>query len=76
MYTGWAVARVLGVQSSTVRRAVARFWETGDYRRRSGQGRKRATAPRDDRFLRLTALRTCHFAAKFLKSELLGARHT
>jgi hypothetical protein len=32
-------------------RAVRRFQETGQYTRRPGSGRKRATTHRDDRFL-------------------------
>ncbi|KAK9718327.1 hypothetical protein QE152_g23207 [Popillia japonica] len=61
---------VLGVQSSTVSRAVARFRKTGDYRTKPGQGLKRVSTPRDD-----NCLRRRNFTAKFLKNMLLGARN-
>ena len=42
--------------------------------RRLGQGRKRKTSQRDDRFLRLTVLRSRHCTAKMLQKEILAAR--
>ena len=42
--------------------------------RRLGQGRKRKTSQRDDRFLRLTVLRSRHCTAKMLQTEILTAR--
>lgn len=39
----------MDISSSVVSRAYNRYLETGDYQRRVGQGRRRATNPRDDR---------------------------
>ncbi|KAF2884458.1 hypothetical protein ILUMI_21724 [Ignelater luminosus] len=51
------VANLLGVNQSTLSRLARRLRETGDVRRRPGQGRKRADLARDDRFLTLNSLR-------------------
>ncbi|KAF2887211.1 hypothetical protein ILUMI_18962 [Ignelater luminosus] len=51
------VANLLGVNQSTISRLSKRLQETGDVRRRPGQGRKRATSAIDDRFLTLNSLR-------------------
>ncbi|RZC35811.1 hypothetical protein BDFB_011486, partial [Asbolus verrucosus] len=48
------VARAFGVEHSLIFRIVNRFRETGEYKRKPGQGRKRATTAVDDRFLRIT----------------------
>lgn len=69
------VANVLGVQQSTISRVVRRYTDTGHFSRREGQGRKRVTTAVDDRFLRLTALRTRHCTARMLKNDLLAARN-
>jgi transposase len=45
------VANAIGAPFITDHRAVRRFQETGQYTRRPGSGRKRATTLRDDRFL-------------------------
>jgi transposase len=68
------VARVLGVNHSTIVRLAQRHQETGSVDRRPGQGRRRVTSVRHDRFLRLTALRTRHCTARLLQSEMLAAR--
>jgi transposase len=68
------VARVLGVNHSTIVRLAQRHQETGSVDRRPGQGRRRVTSVRDDRFLRLTALRSRHCTARLLQSEMLAAR--
>ena len=68
------VARVLGVNHSTIVRLARRYHETGSVARRPGQGRRRVTSPWDDRFLHLTALRTRHCTAGLLQMELFGAR--
>jgi hypothetical protein len=44
-------ANAIGAPLTTVHRAVRRFQETGQYTRRPGSGRKRATTRREDRFL-------------------------
>jgi transposase len=68
------VSRVLGVNHSTIVRLAQRHQETGSVDRRPGQGRRRVTSVRDDRFLRLTALRSRHCTARLLQSEMLTAR--
>lgn len=69
------VANIIGVQQSTISRVVRRYRETGQYCRREGQGRRKITAAVDDRFLRVTALRTRHFTARMLQNDLLAARN-
>ena len=44
------VARTLGVPPSVVNRLWARYLETGNYNRRPGRGRLRATTDRQDRY--------------------------
>jgi transposase len=66
------VARVLGVNHSTIVRLAQRHQETGSVDRRPGQDRRRVTSVRDDRFLRLTALRTRHCTARLLQSEIVS----
>jgi transposase len=68
------VARVLGVNHSTIVRLTQRHQETGSVDRRPGQCRRRVTSVRDDRFLRLIALRTRHCTARLFQSEMLAAR--
>lgn len=67
------VANVIGVQQSTISRIVSRYRETGQCSRREGQGRRRITTAVDDRFLRVTALRTRHCTARMLQRDLLAA---
>lgn len=69
------VANVTGVHQSTISRVVRRYRETGQYSRREGQGRRRITTAVDDRFLRVTALRTRHCTARMLQHDLLAARN-
>lgn len=69
------VGRVLSVRQSTISKLVRRYRETGGYKRRPGQGRKRSTTAIDDRFLRLTALRIRHCTARQIKNELLTVRN-
>ncbi|CAH2267578.1 jg11867 [Pararge aegeria aegeria] len=47
------ISRDLCRTVSTIHRSIQRFRETGTYVRRAGQGRKRHTSCRDDRFIRL-----------------------
>ena len=67
------VARRFGVSPSAVSRAWRRFRETGQYTRRAGQGRRRATTPRQDRHLVLTARRLGFVNARSLQNELRRA---
>lgn len=68
------IAQMLGIHQSTVSHVVQRYDETGEYRRRPGQGRKRCTTQRDDRYVQLQALRNRTFTAPQLKNELLNTR--
>lgn len=64
-FTQREVATRLGVSQSVIQRAVERYRETGRYSRRPGQGRPRATTPRQDRYLRtLTARNRFHTAGQ------------
>ncbi|PSN42614.1 hypothetical protein C0J52_25205 [Blattella germanica] len=51
------IANILGVARSTVHDAIKRYQEIGEYSRRPGSGRPRATNNRDDRVIVLTMLR-------------------
>lgn len=68
------IAQMLRIHQSTVSRVVKRYEETVEYRRRPGQGRKRCTTQRDDRYVQLQALRNRKFTAPQLKNELLNTR--
>jgi len=50
------VVDMLGKSKSTIYRNVRRWRHTGEYVRRRGQGRKRSTTARDDRFIVLQTL--------------------
>jgi transposase len=69
------VARRLEINQSTVSRIAQRYQETGELKRRSGQGRKRVTSQADDRFVLLTSLRNRHLTAPQLQNELHNARN-
>lgn len=74
---GWSYARVgnsLGVSKSVVHRVVKRHRETGQYRRLRGQGRKRSTTARDDRFMILTALRNRFKGITGVRAEVQRTR--
>ena len=57
------VAHTLGMSPSGVNRLCAQYLETGNNNRRPGQGRLRATADVQDRYLRNIALRNRHSMA-------------
>lgn len=69
------VANSLGVSKSVVFRVVKRYRERDTYKRSPGQGRKRATTTRDDRFLALTALRNRFIRITGVRRELQRARN-
>lgn len=68
------IARRLRIHQSTVSRVIKRYNETGEYKRRPGQGRKRCTPPRDYQYLRIQCLRNRTLTAPHLKNELLITR--
>lgn len=69
------VARILGVNHSTISRLLERHRATGSHSRRHGQGRKRATNVRDDRFLRQNALRNRTATSSQLRNDLETVRN-
>lgn len=69
------VANDIGKHHSSISRMVRRFNETGSHDRRPGQGRKRCTNARDDRFLRQSALRNRRVTSTLLNNELLTVRN-
>lgn len=70
------IATVMGINQSSVSRAVGRYRETGSYRRRPIPGRPSCTTPADNRYLRLQALRRRHVTARQLQNDLARARNT
>ena len=64
------VARALGVSPSVVNSLWARYLETGNYNRRPGQGRPRATTDRQNHYLRNLALRNRQSTARCLRNDL------
>ncbi|KAM0730374.1 Transposable element Tc1 transposase [Formica fusca] len=50
-YSQRQVANLIGVSHSVVGRAYSRYQKTGQYHRRSGQGRRRVTTSREDRVI-------------------------
>lgn len=69
------VANSLRVSKSVIHRVVKRYRETGEYRRRRGQGPKRVTNQREDRYITLTALRNRFMPATAVRGELIRSHN-
>ncbi|GFV41150.1 transposable element Tcb2 transposase [Trichonephila clavipes] len=70
------VAQGIGVSQSVISRIWNRFLETGSAGRRPGQGRRRATTPNEDRYLKLTARRHRNMNDTLLQPHLRSATGT
>ncbi|GFT32355.1 transposable element Tcb2 transposase [Trichonephila clavipes] len=70
------LAQAIGVSQSVISRISNCFLETGNAGRRPGQGRRRATAPNEDRYLVLTARRHRNMNATPLQQHLRSATGT
>lgn len=64
------VARNVNRSPSVIKRVYDRYRETGRYKRRTGQGRKRKTTQIQDRYLVVSSLRKRIATAKDLQSTL------
>lgn len=73
-YTYKEVAQTLRVSKSVVFRNVKRYRETGEYTRRTGQGRKRITTDRDDRFIVSSVLRNRTSTSSEVRNKLQEVR--
>lgn len=69
------IARMLRIPKTTVQRAIQRYQETGQYTRRPGSGRPRATRPVDDRFIVMQTLRNRFQTASETATRLRTARN-
>lgn len=74
-YSQRYVANLLGVTQSTISRTFKRFNELGSYSRTPGQGRKKSTNARDERYLVNTSLRNRRFTSSELSRALAAARN-
>ncbi|GFV63057.1 transposable element Tcb2 transposase [Trichonephila clavipes] len=70
------VAQTIGVSQSVISRIWNNFLETGIPGRRPGQCRKRATTPKEDLYLVLTARRHRNMNATLLQQHLRSATDT
>lgn len=69
------VAERFQVSPSVVHRLWTRYRETGLYRRRTGQGRKRKTTANQDRYIRQLAMRNRQSTARSLQNDFSRATH-
>ncbi|GFW93254.1 transposable element Tcb2 transposase [Trichonephila clavipes] len=70
------VAQAIGVSQSVISRILNHFLETGSPGRRPGQGHRRATTPKEDLYLVLTAWRHRNMNATLFQQHLRSATGT
>lgn len=68
------VANRFNVSQSVVSRAWTRYQDTGHYRRRRGQGRRRVTSAREDRNIVNMAVRERTISARYIRAQLFQNR--
>jgi len=68
------VARRMGVHRASISRVWARYEETGGFRRRRGQGRRRATSAREDRLIVNAAIQNPVIIARQIANDILPYR--
>ncbi|RZC32006.1 HTH Tnp Tc3 2 domain containing protein, partial [Asbolus verrucosus] len=64
----------LGFAQSSVHRAIVRFRETAEFRRKRGSGRRRCTNARDNRYIMMLSLRNRHMTAVEIRNRLHRVR--
>lgn len=74
-YSQRRIGRMLGYPRTTIRDAIRRFRETGSYTRRPGQGRRRCTSERDDRYIVSNVLRNRFTTATEARNRLFEVRN-
>ncbi len=68
-----SIARHFGKSKSVISRLVSRYRQTGGVKIRDGRGRPKKTTPRQDRYLRIIALRNRFISAPELRDTFRGA---
>src|SRR5580765_2160443 len=68
------VAKRMGVHRSSISRVWARYQETGRFRRRRGQSRRRVTSAREDRLIVNEAIRKPLMIARQIANDVLPHR--
>lgn len=69
------IGRMLGYPRTTIQDAIRRYRETGSYTRRPGQGRRRCTSERDDRYIVSNVLRNRFTTASEARNRLFEVRN-
>ena len=67
-----SIARHFGKSKSVISRLVVRYRQTGGVKIRDGRGRHKKTTPRQDRYLRIIALRNRFISAPQLRDTFRG----
>lgn len=69
------IGRMLRYPRTTIQDAIRRYRETGSYTRRPGQGRRRCTSERDDRYIVSNVLRNRFTTASEARNRLFEVRN-